>query len=94
MYTTHIFSERGTWAATLLSLFMTAILFLFFLVFNFNEPYFVYMYEPGMRAMNGWFSAVMVYNAGFNSFDLSMMDVGSQVPMILSMFLLLSMAID
>ena len=36
--------------------------------------------------MNGWYEAIMVYNAGYNTFDLSMMDVGSQVFMMLCMW--------
>jgi len=87
-YATHLFSAKGTWASTGVALAMTLLLLAFFLIFNYPDPYFRSIFpENDVRAMNGWFSAVMVYNAGFNSFDLSMMDVGSQVFMMLCMWL-------
>jgi Trk-type K+ transport system membrane component len=86
-YYTHLFSEKGTWAATLMSLSMTGLLFVFFLIFNFPDTYFKTMFpQPDIRAMNGWFEAIMVYNAGYNTYDLSMMDVGSQVWIMLCMW--------
>ena len=86
-YYTHLFSEKGTWAATLLSLAMTGLLFAFYLVFNYPDNYFRTMFpQNDIRAMNGWFEAIMVYNAGYNTYDLSMMDVGSQVFMMLCMW--------
>jgi Trk-type K+ transport system membrane component len=86
-YYTHLFSEKGTWAATLLSLAMTGLLFAFYLVFNYPDNYFRTMFpQNDIRAMNGWFEAIMVYNAWFNTYDLSMMDVGSQVFMMLCMW--------
>jgi Trk-type K+ transport system membrane component len=86
-YYTHLFSEKGTWAATLMSLSMTGLLFVFFLIFNFPDTYFKTMFpQPDIRAMNGWFESIMVYNAGYNTYDLSMMDVGSQVWIMLCMW--------
>ena len=86
-YYTHLFSEKGTWAATLLSLAMTGLLFAFYLVFNYPDNYFRTMFpQNDIRAMNGWYQAIMVYNAGYNTYDLSMMDVGSQVFMMLCMW--------
>ena len=86
-YYTHLFSEKGTWAATLMSLSMTGLLFAFFLIFNFPDTYFKTMFpQPDIRAMNGWYESNMVYNNGYNTFDLSMMDVGSQVWMMLCMW--------
>jgi Trk-type K+ transport system membrane component len=86
-YYTHLFSEKGTWAATLLSLAMTGLLFAFYLVFNYPDNYYKTMFpQNDIRAMNGWFEAIMVYNAGYNTYDLSMMDVGSQVFMMLCMW--------
>jgi len=86
-YYTHLYSEKGTWAATLMSISMTGLLFAFFLVFNYPDNYFKTMFpQNDIRAMNGWFESIMVYNNGYNTFDLSMMDVGSQVFMMLCMW--------
>lgn len=87
-YATHLFSAKGTWASTGVALAMTLLLFIFFLVFNFGDVFFrTFFPDAEVRAMNGWFSAIMVYNAGFNTFDISQMDVGSQVFMMLCMWL-------
>lgn len=86
-YYTHLYSEKGTWAATLMSISMTGLLFAFFLIFNYPDNYFKTMFpQNDIRAMNGWFESIMVYNNGYNTFDLSMMDVGSQVFMMLCMW--------
>jgi Trk-type K+ transport system membrane component len=75
-YYTHLFSPSGTLACVLTTLVGTFSLMCFFWGSNFELTYFR-QWEPVQRAMNGWFGAVMVYNAGFNTFDVSMLSQGT-----------------
>jgi len=87
-YTTHLFSVQGTWALVYMSLATQALLFSVFLVFEFNADYFTGMFPRSEdRAMNGWFASLMVYNAGFNTYDLSFMNQGVVVFMVCCMWL-------
>ena len=75
-YYTHLFSRSGTLACVLTTLVGTFSLMCFFWGANFELTYFR-QWEPVQRALNGWFGAVMVYNAGFNTFDMSMLSQGT-----------------
>jgi Trk-type K+ transport system membrane component len=87
-YTTHLFSANGTLVLTLMSCLTQGALFLVFLIFDYNLPYMTaFIPSAADRAMNGWFSSVMVYNAGFNTFDLSFLNQGSILFMIMCMWL-------
>ena len=87
-YTSHLFSKNGTYALVYASLAMQALLFLVHLCSDFDAAYFVQRYpRPEDRAMNGWFASLMVYNAGFNTFDLSFMSQGQIVFIVCCMWL-------
>jgi cell division protein FtsB len=60
-YTSHLFSANGTIALTLASIGAQVLLFAVFLASDFNSAYFITTFpRPEDRAMNGWFSSVMV----------------------------------
>ena len=87
-FTTHLFSEGGTWTLTVMSLATQAVLFAVYLGCDFDADYFMGLFpRADIRAMNGWFSSLMVYNAGFNTYDLSFMNQGEVVFIICCMWL-------
>ena len=87
-YTSHLFSPRGTLVLALMSFLTQSALFIVHLIFELKATYFISLFPAiSDSVMNGWFSSVMVYNAGFNTFDLSYLNQGSIIFMMMCMWL-------
>jgi Trk-type K+ transport system membrane component len=84
-YYSHLFSPRGTLACVLATLAVTSLVMAFSLFRGYNSLYFG-AWSGSERFMNFWSNAVMVYNGGFNTFDISMLSQGTLLFMCATMW--------